>query len=543
MRWLLWGAVASGFAQPAQSEESGEIVARLRDLSLLDRIPHVASWVPRSGDGHVVTVVPAHGARVSAVVAVLAALPEVRWVHADRVVWLVEDGVEEPQDPYFGRQWHLQNTGQHGYLESVDLGVVQAWAVSRAEGIRIGVLDSGVDLHHPDLWVVDGPDQVDHDASSDPTDGNPHGTAVAGIIAARADNRLGVVGVAPSAEIYSVRVTGGPTTVAHLRDGIVQAVDEGADVLNASWGLPERCLGYQLPEVLVEALDHAERAGRRGNGTVVVVSVGNEGCDVSHDGLLRHPFVIGVGASTGHDAPATFSNHGRTLDLLAPAAERVVTTDIAGVDGGGSLDGDVDYRGSFGGTSAAAPMVAGVAALMIGANPRMTAADVRSVLCETAIRYAGEEPSLVGCGRVDADAAVHMAANAGPPEVIRVPPEAVLGPGRVVLAWEVPRDPDSDPITYDVQWERVGSPGGAATSRVDDPRLELPEPLQGGEVVRWRVRALDRWGPAAFSRWQELRIVDPTSGCGTSGPTGASMWLCIVGLVVTRVGRRQPERK
>ncbi|MBX2797829.1 MAG: S8 family serine peptidase [Myxococcales bacterium] len=452
---------------------------------------------------------------------------------------------ELPGDPFFAAQWYLENTGQHDFVVGIDINAAEAWSITRGAGTLLAVVDSGVDVDHPDLAVFDGTDFVDDDGSSDPTNGNHHGTSVAGIAAAVGNNGIGIAGVAHEAELYAIRLIGGPSTVNDAHDAFVEAVDAGADVINNSWVRAESCAGFALEQPLVDALDYAEEAGRDGLGTVVVFSVGNRACDISGDGLLGHPTVIGVGGLDGFDEHEPNSCFGDHVDLAAPSA-RIGATGLVGTDDGDdNLDGDPDYVAAFAGTSAAAPQVAGVAALMISANPRIRAEDVRRVLCSTAVRVdpvrgdwspRGHSP-LYGCGRLDAGAAVRAVANLGPPET------PVVGPFHApVLHWSVPVDPDGDALTYELQATRISgaeSPWSAQLT-TDRPRWILPAELEPGDLVEVQVRAVDPWGPGAWTSPRRVRLPappmqEPTPSSGCSHLGGSSLpWLLAASALARR---------
>lgn len=522
---------------PASATLTGTILARVADPATLATRDDVARVVVLGGDGHVVRVEPAPGQSVVELANRLHGVPGVTWSHPDfRVTWVSH---ALPNDPYLDRQWHLLNDGQRGYIPGVDLNAEEAWDVTDGTGTLVAVVDSGVDIDHPDLRVIDGPDFIDGDKSSDPQDGSNHGTAVAGLIAAKGDNGIGTAGVAHGGEVYGLRLINGTSTIEATYDTFVDAVDAGADVINNSWGI-EGCDAFPRVRAIEDAYDYAEESGRGGAGTVIVFSAGNDACDVTGDGLVQHPAVIAVAAVSGRDVRENYSNFGPWVDITAPSG-RIVTTDLVGAPGGGSIDGDPDYTQDFGGTSASAPQVAGVAALMIAANPRIHAAEIRSVLCDTAVRNDPTSPTwdetgwspLYGCGRVDAGAAVRAVANEGPPGIPELPTTAQTTPERVMLAWAPPEDPDGDTLAYRVRWIHPSDPGNERSVLVDRPWLDLTELVSRGEV-QWRVRAVDLWGPGEWSQTQVLTVAlppepepvveEPSRTCGLLPAGGSWLW-------------------
>jgi subtilisin family serine protease len=232
-------------------------------------------------------------------------------------------------------------------------------------GVLIAVVDSGVDATHPDLvgQVVQGHDYADNLPEGDP-DPSPegsgpneaHGTMVAGVIAA-ADNDVGIAGVAPEARILNMRACeNGTCRSGPIANSIYYAVDAGADVINLSLGSPDN---GDFP--IEAAIDYA-----RARNVLVVAAAGNDGANMDElpDGQiiipagLPHPNILAVGASTDRDRIAEFSNWGPSLDLFAPGVN-IYTT--AGV-------GLPDYV-PVDGTSFSAPIVSGVAALLLSHDP------------------------------------------------------------------------------------------------------------------------------------------------------------------------------
>ena len=116
-----------------------------------------------------------------------------------------------PNDPFVTDQWHLENTGQKG-ATGADINAETAWELTTGAGQLISIIDSGVDLGHPDLIGISGTDYIDDDDDSYPEDKNAHGTACAGLAASIGNNEIGGAGVAYDAEVYGVRMLGGPIT-------------------------------------------------------------------------------------------------------------------------------------------------------------------------------------------------------------------------------------------------------------------------------------------------------------------------------------------
>ena len=288
-----------------------------------------------------------------------------------------------PDDPNLGEQWGIDA-----------LHLPEAWDTSDGDGIVIAIIDTGVDLEHPDLRdrLVDGHDFVDGD--DEPQDENGHGTHVAGIAAAASDNGVGVSGAAPGARIMPVRVldADGAGDEAAIAEAITWAADNGADVINLSLGE----VGFASRIIKGGPLNRAIR-GASEAGTVVIAASGNEG-------TARRPFriavpVVVVGAVDDTGAAAEFSNFGDQRAVVAPGVGILSTAPT----GPSAIwpDGTEGYE-LLDGTSMAAPFVSGVAALLLAQG--RTPDDVRSLLFDTAANPEGD--TRLGAGLVDAAAAV-----------------------------------------------------------------------------------------------------------------------------------------
>ncbi len=226
--------------------------------------------------------------------------------------------VAVPDDTYFGRQWGLRNDGQRGGTPEADIGVLEAWRTTRGSAdVIVAVIDTGVDHTHVDLAsrMVEGLgyDFIDDDA--DPMDGHGHGTHVASIIAASADDGFGVAGVAPDVRIMALRVfddSGKGATVAGLVDAFAFAEAHGADIVNASW--------------VVNTEHAALREAIAGSSALVVAAAGNNNADIDMFG--RYPAawndenILAVAATDRYDTLAGFSNRGaNSVDVAAPGVD------------------------------------------------------------------------------------------------------------------------------------------------------------------------------------------------------------------------------
>ncbi len=504
---------------------TGDVLASVSDPDSLATMPDVAEVLRRKG--HVVLI------RLDADVDDLAFA---RWLHGQPgVSWAIPNLIADlrldvlPSDPFVADMWHIENTLQHGGVLGVDINATAAWAHASGAGQTIAVLDSGVQLDHPDLNVRSGIDLIDGDRESwpSPDDSGPHGTACAGVAAGLGNNGFGVAGVAWEAEVLAVHLIGGYTSLDDLYVGFSDSVDEGATVLSNSWGWSYGCPVIPDYSLFDDMYAYAEEQGRGGLGAAVVFAAGNSACDIDNDAMLADERAVVVAAVEPWDVRAGYSSFGDAVDIAAPTG--LLTTDMT-PGGYGSYDGDDAFADYFNGTSAATPVVAGVMALMFSANPRLTAADAREYLCLTATKndligglwsVDGRSP-YYGCGRVDAGAAVAAVANTEPLAPVPLRVVETTPKGRAVIAWEPAVDPDGDVLTHEVSWWWEASDKNKL--QTTDGWVDLDDYLEVGDVVTWKVRAIDPWGPGPWSAETTLTVVKPehpppapAGGCDEGG--------------------------
>lgn len=407
----------------AAARREGELIVRFRD-GVAEELKGAAVTsrgarrkAKARGESRLEKIEVGQGQDPTSVVEALRADPSVELVEPNFIITRAQ---ATPDDARFAEQWALQSTGQSGGQPGSDVGAVAAWSVTTGSpSTVVAVIDSGIDFTHPDLrlnqWTntrekdkgrakdddrngytddLNGWDWVT--GSGIVRDAQGHGTAIAGVIAAQGGNQVGIAGVMWRAGLMSLRVLDATGTgdVASAVEAIDYAAAMGARVINCSWGTEGESQALR---------DAIHRAGQR--GVLVVTSAGNGGRDI--DGTPYYPSsfdlpnLIAVASSDQFDNLAPFSNWGATRVAVAAPGVDVLTTKM----GGGYW--------TVSGTSASAPLVAGIAGLVNTAHPGAGAADVRRAIVEGARRVVTLEGKVSAAGVVSAAGALRVASQGG----------------------------------------------------------------------------------------------------------------------------------
>lgn len=379
-----------------------------------------------------------------------------------------------PSDSKFKEQWHLKSQAGPELAEDADISATLAWNITKGKrSVVIAVLDDGFDLSHPDFK---GANKIVHPKDFVAGDNNPlpgprdfHGTPCAGVAIGEA-NGEGIVGVAPGCSFMPVRIPFGADT--NLLYDIFDYVGQYADVISCSWGPPP--VYAPLHQLLYDKIEElAQTGGPRGKGCVIVFAAHNYNAplkDLTNDkgieymagnrffrhkdpiwnGNATHPDVIAVSACTSLNKKAAYSNWGKDIDISAPSnnyhplnrgirvkGRGICTTDNFKV--GQYFAHNSRYTTQFGGTSSAAPVIAGVAGLILSANPNLTAKQVREILTSTTDKIVDTTKDIIlgtekgrydatghsewfGYGKVNAFKAVKKAIEVLPEETTENPP-------------------------------------------------------------------------------------------------------------------------
>jgi len=336
----------------------------------------------------------------------------------------------EPNDPDFDDQWHLNNTGQTGGLTGEDANVTGVWEKYDGSGVIISIVDDGLDHNHSDLQPHYVPllsyDWCDDDGDPSPTSSwNGHGTAVAGVAAAVGNNSIDVAGAAFGAFIA------GSTLIACGTNDTLEAealsyFNSDIDIYTNSWGPYDDGMRVEGPgPITIAAIEDSVFNGRSGLGNIYTWAAGNgltANDNSNYDGYANSRYTIAVTAINHDGGQSWYAEPGANILVAGHSdgdSEGITTTDISGTWGYDA--GDVTH--TFGGTSSATPLVAGVIALMLEANKNLTWRDVQNILVNSARLIDSNDSSwringgghLVshkyGFGAADAGAAVSLAEN------------------------------------------------------------------------------------------------------------------------------------
>ena len=476
-----------------------------------------------------------------------------------------------PNDPLFQDQWHLRGRGQNGAKKASDIRVTPVWEqrasggnLIRGQGIVIGIVDSGVYQMHPDLtnnfrsdlsysFATASTNQTPTGATS----GDAHGTCVAGVSAAEGFNGVGVSGVAPFAQIAGIRIPLGSTgdTVASTDALSAEWLDwqnSTIRIKNNSYGVSGTSL-VPLGQLSRAALSSGAQAG-----TIFVFSAGNGQAlqeNTNRQETKNSIFTLPVAAVDDMAIQCSYSTPGASVVISAPSgydSKRVqgtTTTDIPGSAGSNpnypappNLPNltDQDYTNVFNGTSSAAPVVSGVTALVLQANPSLNWRDVKEIYIRSATRNDSGDSDWArngagfwfnhkyGAGLINASEAVRLAknwSNLGSMISIEVPLSSIPATirdnnagglvkyfdTRSLSGLRVEHATVTTDITHPSRGElqiQLTSPAGT-TSRLAEQHTSYP--FDPADYPNWTFSTVHNWGEDSRGLWK-LKIADRVPG-------------------------------
>ena len=387
-----------------------------------------------------------------------------------------------PNDTLFVNQWHLYNDGTNQNVTGADsTHVAEAWDIMRqikgelgGSTVKLAIIDDGFDLSHEDFQgrFLAGHDFADGDENPMPGNQDMHGTSVAGVAGASTDNEIGVAGACPNCQLIPIRMrmSGITSLDASAIEAFEWAANAGADIISNSWGPADNSgQTVDMNQTLKDLVANIATTGRNGLGTVILFAAGNGGESIETDGYASNPNVFAIGATKADGLRASYSDFGNSLDIMASSCDLdssggdgwaggsyidgIWTTDNMGQSGYNSGDvnaGDAlgNYTNSFGGTSSACPLAAGITGLVMFANPTLTKAQIYDIFKETSDKVGGEQydgngfNTNYGYGRINACKAVKKAF-----EMARTDVSGVECGGDVHQSDPITPDPGTDPTT------------------------------------------------------------------------------------------------
>ena len=453
-----------------------------------------------------------------------------------------------PNDEDFNDQWHLRNTGQTSGTSGEDANVTSVWNSYTGTGIIISVVDDGLDKDHPDISPNYSPthsyDWCNSDSDPTPTSNNGHGTAAGGVAAAAGDNSIHVSGAAYNATL------GGSTLIAcwsgdSLEANALSFLNDEIDIYTNSWGPSDNGQTLSAPgPLMLAAFEEDAYQGRNGLGNIITWAAGNgltSDDNANYDGWANSRFTIAVSAITHYGEQSYYSEPGANILIAAHSngdGEAITTTDIhdnpdISSDDAGYDNGNV--TNSFGGTSSATPLAAGVIALILEANENITWRDLQHILVNSArkndpndssweINDAGHDVShKYGFGAIDAGLAVSLAEN-----WTNVDNEINQTFGPYNPSFDIPTSSNTW-SEFDVQVnEDISLESIDIIVDIDHPDrgdldivLESPNGTQswlaeehndgGNDYSNWLFNTVHHWDESSLGTWT-LKIRDTTSG-------------------------------
>ena len=487
-----------------------------------------------------------------------------------------------PNDPLAVTQWHLNPVAVSPVVAGSDVNIDAIWNYPstvgiRGKGVRIGVVDDGLQTSHPDfvsnIDTANDKDWNGNDADPSPGTGDDHGTACAGNAAARGNNGIGVTGTAPEATLVGLRLIAAAVTDAQEGEAM-NYLSDLIQIKSNSWGPNDTGTTLEAPGPLtIAALQTAATTGRGGKGSIILWAGGNGG-DVNdnsnYDGYANSIYTIAIGATDSKGTRAYYSEPGANIVVTAPSSGNgtalgITTVDRTGADGynaSGTSSGepaDLNYTNSFGGTSSATPTAAGIVALMLEKNPNLGWRDVQEILIKSATKFKAADAGWVtngagipfnhdfGAGLINATSAVNLAAT-----WTNLPAQTSTTSTQTGLTAAIPNNLAAGVTrTFNLSASNIRvehvtlklsathtargnlqitltSPSGMSST------LAAVRPDTNANYSNWTFSSVRNWGENSAGTWT-LKVADLSSTSNTTGGTLTAAELKVFGSSATPV--------
>ena len=324
------------------------------------------------------------------------------------------------------KQWFLKEVSIDGYNKPRGVEMRKVWQYSKGENVTIAIIDDGVDTIHPEFTlpgklVYPRDTILDIDSAQPQTMDENHGTCCAGVALAQGSGLAS--GVAPMARLIPIR-SGGLGSFSEAK-AFAWAADHGADIISCSWGPPDGIwydpndpahrIPFPLPDSSSLAIDYALKKGRNGAGCLLVWAAGNGNEEIHYDGYASLPTILAVAACDYKEKRSPYSDFGQNIACCFPSSS-ASSTPLGVSDGIWTTDRSLslgynpegDYVGTFGGTSASCPGVAGCLALILSVFPKLENRHIRPILNMTSDKissdtgkYTNGHSHYFGYGRIN----------------------------------------------------------------------------------------------------------------------------------------------